>query len=380
MKGGLLIKIMKTKLTLFVLSLLVISVMPGVIGTSVGAGIGAIIDAPDSEPLVALCGDRIVIDDSVQWGRVSQGGQGLMERTNNYAFDGEQIRWRVLVSDMNGIETVEKVYATVGGSFGGGDFDVSCQKIWIGPEILPECDQNAPDEWDSDSMHYYECTLAVGSSDVMPSGDYWVTVTAEDVDENVGIMAPNENWFFNPTIALSVDGTLDFEDVIPGESTYSETILVGNDADDGSGVMLDMFISGTHFQDSLGTGAMCPDNNLLMLENFRYFATHGPFSTLQDMQWDTGFQGTYDVSQGRNRDAEGYMNIQYGDHWDNSMYEEAEILQAKWEQEGPGPVGYFKANILSPGSEFAITFRLDLPQPCTGEFDEGTIYFWGEAI
>ena len=28
----------------------------------------------------------------------------------------------------------------------------------------------------------------------------------------------------------------------------------------------------------------------------------------------------------------------------------------------------------------ALTFRLDLPEPCNGDFDTGSIYFWGEAI
>jgi hypothetical protein len=28
----------------------------------------------------------------------------------------------------------------------------------------------------------------------------------------------------------------------------------------------------------------------------------------------------------------------------------------------------------------ALTFKLDLPEPCIGDFDSGKIYFWGEAI
>ena len=37
-------------------------------------------------------------------------------------------------------------------------------------------------------------------------------------------------------------------------------------------------------------------------------------------------------------------------------------------------------NALSPGSEMALTFRLSMPEPCVGDFSEGQIYFWGEAI
>jgi len=41
---------------------------------------------------------------------------------------------------------------------------------------------------------------------------------------------------------------------------------------------------------------------------------------------------------------------------------------------------YSAGNVLSPGSEMAITFRLDLPEPCNGDFDAGAIYFWAEAV
>ena len=43
-------------------------------------------------------------------------------------------------------------------------------------------------------------------------------------------------------------------------------------------------------------------------------------------------------------------------------------------------LGYSYGNVLSPGSEIAITFRLDYPEPCNGDFSKGSINFWGEAI
>ncbi len=42
--------------------------------------------------------------------------------------------------------------------------------------------------------------------------------------------------------------------------------------------------------------------------------------------------------------------------------------------------GYYLGNVLSPGAEIALTFRLALPEPCNGDFDSGSIFFWGEAI
>ena len=136
--------------------------------------------------------------------------------------------------------------------------------------------------------------------------------------------------------------------------------------------------------DSSSSGAACPDTNQLQLwgrgadgnwktyddTGFFYFATNGAYSTLTDAQQDS--------QSGNDRwcDAEGYCNIEYGIGFNNPspFYDNAEILQAV--HQGP----YWVANTLSPGAEMAITFRLDLPEPCNGDFDTGSIYFWGEAI
>ena len=106
------------------------------------------------------------------------------------------------------------------------------------------------------------------------------------------------------------------------------------------------------------------------LEAFRYFATNGAYSTYQDAEDDSAGSVT------RDKDSEGYVNIEYGDAFNNPFpfYDDAEILQAQ-------PVGpYWTANLLTPGADMAVTFRLDLPEPCNGDFDTGSIYFWGEAI
>ena len=71
-------------------------------------------------------------------------------------------------------------------------------------------------------------------------------------------------------IALAIEGDLAFDNVRPGTDSYSDTILVGNDADEGSGVLLDMFITGTDFYDSSSSGTRCPTTNQLSLDAFRY--------------------------------------------------------------------------------------------------------------
>ncbi len=357
---------MKNALNILVLSLLVISVLlPGVFAASVGTGIGVDIVTEDFEPLVFLCGSRVVYDDATEPGRISYDGQELIERINNYAFEGEQISWKVLVMDKNGFEKIKDVYGTIGSSQGAGnDIEVNCVFDSVAREVNEECNARIlEEELTGDDLSlvaaYYTCTLTVETADSM-YGEYWVTVEAEDNDGLLGTMDENEYWFFNPVIALSIDGDLTFEDVRPGTSSYSSTLLVGNDADEGSGVMLDMFISGTDFYDSSSSGAKCPDTNQLSLDAFSYFVTNGAYSTLVDSR----------------RDPEGYVGIEYGIGFNNPnpFYNNNEILQAR--QVGP----YYTANLLAPGAEMAITFRLDLPEPCNGDFDTGSLYFWGEAI
>ena len=354
----------KVLLSLILLSVFMLSVVPGVLAVSTGSGIGVDIITEDFEPRVWMCEDRVVYDDGTEPGRVSQDGYEMVERINNYAFEGEQIQWKVLVFDKNGIEKVKDVYGALDGNI-----EVNCQldKILDDKDRIDDsCNARILEEelhkpgYDNVAA-YYTCTYTV-ESPPLTYGEYWLTVEAEDLDGLIGVMDEKEYWFLNPEIRLDIDGSLVFEDVRPGTSSYSNTLLVGNDADVGSGVMLDMFISGTDFYDSSSSGAKCPVSNQLELENFRYFATNGAYSSRDDSR-----------SFG---DPEDYVEIEYGVGFNdpNPFYNNNEIIQAQ--QVGP----YYTANLLAPGAEMALTFRLDLPEPCNGDFDSGSIYFWGEAI
>jgi hypothetical protein len=367
---------MRAIITTLVLSLLVLSVIPGVLAVSIGTGVTPDITVEEFKPLVWMCDSRVLYDDATEPGRISPDGAPLLERFNNYAFEGEQISWLVLVMDKNKIDQNIDVYGTVGPSQGeGNDIEVNCNRVgWQGQSDFDKCNARILEEkvqWDEDLMDFFECTLTV-ETPKSAYGEYWVTVEAQDATGLMGTMDENEFWFFNPVIALSIDGDLTFEDVRPGTSSYSNTLLVGNDADDGSGVMLDMFISGTDFYDSSSSAARCPTTNQLNLEHFRYFATNGAYSTSNDLEID--LVGG-DVIQ-RDRDSEGYVNIDYGIGWNNpnAFYDNMEILQQ-------AKVGaYYGANMLAPGAEMALTFKLKLPEPCNGNFDTGSIYFWGEAV
>ena len=330
------------------------------LAVNVGTGVGIDLETEDFKPLIWMCDHRIVLDDNVEPGRITNGGEEMYERLNNYAFTGEQIQWFVLVMDKNGVEKIKDVYVAVGEQGSPDYIEANCE-LTDGPDTIPdECNARIGEEqlttFDPTTMAYYVCTFTVEAG---MHGEYWVHAVVEDLDDQTTTVDEDEYWFLNPEIGIKVEGSISFGEVRPGTVAYSPTILVKNAAEEGSGVMLDMFISGTDFYDPAHSGAKCPDSNVLELTNFAYYAVNGAYSTLDDPR----------------ADAEGYVGINYGDHFDSTFYNNNEILQV---QQVGGT--YYAANVLAPGAEMSLTFRLSLPEPCNGDFTDGNIYFWGEAI
>ncbi|MFH1210283.1 MAG: hypothetical protein V1645_00020 [archaeon] len=371
---------MKKSLVALAVLVLVFSLLPvtaNVTDPNTGGAVDIDITTERFEPMVWLCDSRIMYDDNIQPGRISDSGEELVERLENYAFEGEKIHWTVLVIDKNGIDKVKDVFITVDTVQGPHNpIEANCRLV---PDDLQEgipesCNARIGEEeiteFNNGSMGFYDCLFTVETPESM-DGEYWVTVEAEDLDGLSSIMAENEFWFFNPVIALTIeDGPLSFSNVLPGSQAYSNTLAVGNGADPDSGVLLDMFVTGTDFYDSSSSGALCPITNQLALTNFDYYATNGAYTTQND---------------GRD-DAEGYVPICYGDKFttgvgsnsgngNDGFYENCEIMQGVVNAEG-----YYAGNVLTPGAEIAMTFRLSVPEPCNGDFDSGQIFFWGEAI
>ena len=431
------------------MAMLIASIMPVVFATDTSIGIGIEITPEEFEPLIWMCDSRTVFDDNLEGGRATWAHSGIcyddtdasgtinagdalvpagddneaaclanpdggnanlfdptnemVERANNYAFEGEQIQWNVLVMDKNKIEQIEEVVATIGDTQGtGNDIEVECQEDLGNTAIDASCnariDQLPLTTFDSTVMRNYVCTLTVETVDSM-DGEYWVTVEAIGVDGSATV-DENEYWYLNPTIALSVEGDLSFDEVMPGTVAYSETMLIGNDADDGSGVLLDMFISGTDFYDSAASDARCPVTNRLKLGDNTAESSDASEATPADLDDSCTInlgnteandaicyyatQGAYSTEDDPRNDAEGYVPIVYGDAFTTAFYNDAEIIAPSNSPGGGiltiGGVDYYAGNVLTPGSEIAITFKLGLPEPCVGNFDSGSLYFWGEAI
>ncbi|HII30141.1 TPA: hypothetical protein HA317_03735 [Candidatus Woesearchaeota archaeon] len=333
---------------------------------AVGSGVGIIIYTRDEAPRIWMDPNKRIV-----YHNNADDHDVLIERTQNYAFEGEQVWWDVLVYDKNGEENIKNVHATIGPEQGPGNIEeVEC----VGNERTTDPGKLGvyigdpyPLTFDPDTMRWYTCKFTVEPQESM-YGEYYVTVEAVDKTDLVGTMDENEYWFLNPNIAIDIRGAIDFGDISPGERKYSSTLVITNAADEGSAVVLQMFISGTDFYDPNPSGARCPDSNVLALnngndkpgcqavfkdgkkvagDNFCYFATRGAYST----------------NTNAGADAEGYDDIPYetGDP-DNR----APIIDTN--------------PFLNQGGDIAITFRLDLPKPCIGDFTSGQIYFWGEAV
>ncbi|MFT4303688.1 MAG: hypothetical protein ACMXYG_03920 [Candidatus Woesearchaeota archaeon] len=337
--------------------------VPFAFASSFGIGITPDVNVGTVNPEVWQCDGRVVLAGNTAPGRISPGDE-LISRMNNYAFEGEQVVWRTLVYHPNGIsnaiqDVVVRLDSVNSYSVSTGPIcsltylaasetvDASCNAIVNGqPYTVASSGVSA----------YYDCIFTVSNTSY---GEYWLEVVVTDNNGNE-IIAPNvEYWFLNPVVGLGIDGSLAFDNVVPGSTVYSQSLLVENLADAGSGVMLDMFISGSDFYDSSSSGALCPTSNVLSLSNWAYRAFNGAYSTNTDIR----------------ADAYGYIQINPATSFNpTAFYDSHEIMQLV-------PFGpYYLANVLAPGAEFVLTFRLDVPQPCIGNFDSGSIFFWGQAI
>src|SRR3989344_4250187 len=362
---------------------------------------------PDEhKPEIWKCDSRIIADDIVYEGR----GNEPPERMNNYAFEGEKVVLDYLVFDRNGIEEIQDVFVTFGSNLGAGnDIEVNCVES-SGPSTIPvSCNARIGEEpiteFNKETMAYDICVLTVETPDSM-HGEYYsigkvISVDGYTQEEDL------EYYFFNPEVKLDVEGDLSFDNIIPGEVAYSEVITVKNGAEQGSGVLQEVFISGTDFYDATNSGARCPEyNHLKLSQDVRSTTLLGPelesgpsTTTVCDIEsWihdpvevskDNhdhfcyyAVSGAYDTANGDgvddNADNEGYRPIVYGNVFTRDFYNDAEIISN--DLLTIGSTDYDAGNVLPPEGKMDIKFKFGVPDPCMGDFSTGEIFFWGQPI
>ena len=399
------------------MALLVLSVAPVVFAAGSGGSLGGSIGVEEFEPLVFQCDNRVLIDDDVQpWRITDRHSSPMIERNQQYLFDGERYQVDVLVFDKNKIQD-DMVDLVLEGEERNcevqcvdgtcelancepflGTRTVNCVETTIS-DITPcnaRIDEEEITEFDDKTMQAYTCSVDILDSEHM-YGTYWLGVRATSgLTDAEGEYDEIARWFINPIISLSVDGDLDFTDVRPGTASYS-TVLLENTAE--GGVLLDMFITGSDWPAADADMGRCQNVdykgdvltntvNYIPLGAFRYYSENGAFSTRDDAGNQGGLSGFYNSGFDRVKDAEGYVNInrQLNAGFEEAMFDDAEIIQANAVSLPAGGLSSnaYLANILYPGSAgMSLTFRLNLPEPCYGEYESGTdgsIFFWAEAI
>jgi len=387
------------------MAFLALSIMPAVMAAGIGTGLGGGVSVEEMRPIVWQCGGRMLLDEQVQPWRITGENNEMYERSQQYLFEGEKYSVDVVVFDKNKIDTVDvrlELEAMGAGDGEGDNEDYGVNCVAIDEVNFDDCNARIGEEdlesYNEDVMQSYVCSFTVKDSEFM-YGEYDMRVEAcpnEEQGDECGQYVDVAPWYMNPVISLSTgDATLDFEtldgeDILPGTTAYSN-IVVKNNAE--GGVLLDMFITGEDWQ--AVDSARCADENgdlqtFLTLAAFSYKAENGNWDTYADKQIDGGDAGLLAKYDQTDYDAlvsrtcvNGFCNInkQLNAGFEEAMFDDAEIIQ----DGGPvkGNVGYW-GNVLNPGSVgMPITFRLDMPEPCYGEFvtpSEGGFMIWAEAI
>ncbi len=381
-----------------IVAMLIVAMVPVVaLPAAVSGGLNVNIGVTTDPPKVYLDPNaRLLMSEVEDGGRVQ-----LVDRQGNYAFTGEQLIWDVLVYDRNGVEDINdviviltpddepvqcdldcieegcEIYSCAGedcmcaadamdlcGFDPADSVEVECvMSTRTGEDpIAPRDNEGNPIVWDETTMQWYTCTFTVEPG---MDGEYWVVAAAHDSTCLWNVFDESEYWYFNPDLSLEIiPGEINFNNVIPGTRAYSNTIRVKNAAEDGSGVIFRLGISGTDLYDASNSYARCGTSNLLELTNFGYFATMGSFSTYNNI-------GVTDL--------EGYDNINYENEDFSAMITgpDGDIYGREWVIDANG-------GLVQEGADVAITFRLDLPKPCVGNWDTGSgpegsfIMFWAE--
>lgn len=366
--------------------LAVFTAMPfAIAGPHIGSGFdsGINLDAsinPNNAMSVWKCGTTFDFGEN---------SDSMYDRQGDYLFEGEKIIFDTIAIVPSGIKDnsnqyITKAYVTIGSSSQLGNTIVAeCSPYTDSKPIPQECgvviDNRVITEFDSNTMVYYTCTMTAQGLSAM-QGEKYISVEAWNIADGNKIKIQNdENFYLNPAISLRVEGVqngIEFNNLEAGETSYSDTITVTNTINPEAGVILNLFLSGTDFKDMIvdNTGtrpnlnARCPELNVLSLDRFRYYAINGAYQTIDDP---------------RQKDSEGYLNIGYG-AFGPGLYGRNELIQLGQFPEDPeDPLyegKYYHGSTLTPNSQAYITYKVNLPNPCSGNFDDGQMYIWAEAI
>ena len=197
----------------------------------------------------------------------------------------------------------------------------------------------------------YECIFTVEPTESM-QGEYWISVQATDncgngcTDNMPGLVS----LYLNPEVSLTISsqdafgfmydvgGDLITQGPYAGDTVYTPYFTVENSAAPGSGLYMLLQMYGEDMWDYEYSAAVCPTTNMLDVRNIDYKASH-----LNVQQpWTEMYR-----------------------HEPNKDYIFDEML----------------GNFIGIGDDVTMRLRLNIPNPCEGNFDDGgEIVFVGQVI
>ncbi|MFH1053822.1 MAG: hypothetical protein V1740_05395 [Candidatus Woesearchaeota archaeon] len=309
-------------------------------------------------------------------------GKEISER-QNYVFQGETLQYFVMVYDEDGADDIDDVNLKVDGAQVGACAQRSLSAI-IGLVGVPYLNTHlgldpALSGATFANYAFYACTLIVQSASSW-NESMAVKVVAIDgeTDACEGHATPVESrwsdWLdFNPTLELSfIGGPVNFGTVEAGSTATSNTIYVSNNAEAGSGVVMDMYIaSDDYFTDPTTPGAICPVSNGIHYSQFSYYATKGSLNSGPN---DNTFPALGELPPLCIANPDEYTNMtSHSGHIEDMCH----IIN--WDDDGNSTTPNSNS-LLTQGAEMSVTFQLDVPDPCFGSFSDGQFHFVGRVV
>lgn len=343
---------MNTKLTAIVVSLLTVL---ATVAPAMAPDFGVIVTPPNNAPriyLVKWCADigqNSGFSGGCPINDLGSGADGTPNPTNlrmgNYLFTGEQIGWKVVIRDPDGVQDISYAKVIVDGGV-----EALCQDmtaIWT-PQQGAWTNQipavgTIPAGFQPQFDKLYKCILTVEPSWY---GLKRINIRAYDQSGSVSTDAIAQDWFMNPAITVDLtanDGSssIKFGSTQGAGNTVMSTnkLIITNNAE--GNVDLYSWIS---MNDLTGSaGALCPISNIL------------------DVDTQVEYRGNIGTIFG------GWQQITNPSAIDGCNFGST-CLGARGIVNHPVALD----NIIKSGAHAEIQFRLTFPVPCIGTFDNPT--------
>ncbi len=288
-----------------------------------------------------------------------------VDARGDYVFSGETLSYYVVVADEEGEDNIDEV-TLLRNNVGVG----SCAAIddsYTDSNFVctdPSGEHRDLEDFDGSEEQLYRCTLIADSF----SGNARINVMATDEDGNSAKTSWTDKLMFNPELSVTLSGTINFGSVEPGEKVTSNTVFLNNVGS--NGVVMDMYIaSDDYFTDPNGVSddgdaAICGDGNGIKYDQFAYYATKGSLDSGDNDNDEPGLGETTGTLCEANDD-------EYTSLTSHSGHIEDMCRVINHRDEG---------SFLVQGQSMSLTFQLDVPTPCEGEFTDGKFHFVGRVV